>query len=718
MNGGRIIKRQPGSHQFSIAMAGKDRREKGSSRDDRHRKHRREKRHRREASSDDSVPEDEELRKRRGTDVLVKKVTKHLMKHQSSVAGYSNEDNLFNDPNLSERFVWRKKIEKEIDEGVPLSKLSAKSELVRQQERLKEIEKVKAAREEREAERARQMEELSLIERARYAAEATEAAAKEEEFLFKQALASCRLRVRSGRMEPIDFVARNVDPELAVESAAANEPPYLVFNRLNLEEMQKLFEGINQFKDLDRHDPVHSEFWKTMHEIATHELTISTQQDMMDRAKLKGEARQRTQKAEELHVESEVQALLAGKTYTELGDLEKQLLTEVESGDCADPEYYETVLSHLKVHKARAKLRALQDTLMQRHYERLVQIAKEQQEEQIARGTVGEQDEPEDSPQSGSPADAEGTPEVCNATEKLDTNPNLRGSSSQPVLALDGAKPPVADDERFSPEPVDPQEIEEEDVVSEAEDESELERLRAEVKLQYSDRFRHAADMAAAAACQMSASDRAYQAMILDPSRHPSGVHPMLRHITEAAPQGDDPLAFRSGRAPPVEDEDPATQRMRAEAIRRMGDDRGDQPFGGEVKLESRVYWWHEKYRPRKPKYFNRVHTGYEWNKYNQTHYDHDNPPPKVVQGYKFNIFYPDLMDKCLAPSYALEKDPQSKDGSTCNLRFKAGPPYEDIAFRIVNKDWEYSHKKGFKCTFERGILHLYFNFKRQRYRR
>lgn len=41
-----------------------------------------------------------------------------------------------------------------------------------------------------------------------------------------------------------------------------------------------------------------------------------------------------------------------------------------------------------------------------------------------------------------------------------------------------------------------------------------------------------------------------------------------------------------------------------------------------------------------------RIHTGYEWNKYNQTHYDYDNPPPKVVQGYKFNIFYPDLIDK------------------------------------------------------------------------
>lgn len=89
------------------------------------------------------------------------------------------------------------------------------------------------------------------------------------------------------------------------------------------------------------------------------------------------------------------------------------------------------------------------------------------------------------------------------------------------------------------------------------------------------------------------------------------------------------------------------------------------------------VYWWHDKYRPRKPKYFNRVHTGYEWNKYNQTHYDHDNPPPKIVQGYKFNIFYPDLVDKTKAPTYTIEKDGSS--GETCIIRFHAGPPYEDI---------------------------------------
>lgn len=62
------------------------------------------------------------------------------------------------------------------------------------------------------------------------------------------------------------------------------------------------------------------------------------------------------------------------------------------------------------------------------------------------------------------------------------------------------------------------------------------------------------------------------------------------------------------------------------------------------------------RYAPRKPRYFNRIHTGYEWNKYNQTHYDTENPPPKVVQGYKFNIFYPDLLDKTHAPTYRCVK--------------------------------------------------------------
>ena len=51
-------------------------------------------------------------------------------------------------------------------------------------------------------------------------------------------------------------------------------------------------------------------------------------------------------------------------------------------------------------------------------------------------------------------------------------------------------------------------------------------------------------------------------------------------------------------------------------------------------------------------------------------------------------------------------------------IRFKAGPPYEDIAFKIYNKEWDIMDKAGFKCVFSRGILHLFFNFKKPKYRR
>merc|ERR1712196_308244 len=143
------------------------------------------------------------------------------------------------------------------------------------------------------------------------------------------------------------------------------------------------------------------------------------------------------------------------------------------------------------------------------------------------------------------------------------------------------------------------------------------------------------------------------------------------------------------------------------------GYEQGEARFSFEVPLEQKVAWWHDKYRPRKPKYFNRVHTGYEWNKYNQTHYDHDNPPPKTVQGYKFNIFYPDLINRFETPRFTLEK---ADSPEFVIIRFSAGPPYEDIAFKIVNREWELSHKRGYRFRFERGILQLYVNFKRYRY--
>jgi hypothetical protein len=42
-----------------------------------------------------------------------------------------------------------------------------------------------------------------------------------------------------------------------------------------------------------------------------------------------------------------------------------------------------------------------------------------------------------------------------------------------------------------------------------------------------------------------------------------------------------------------------------------------------------------------------------------------------------------------------------------------AGVPYLDIVFRIDALKWDVREHKGFKTTFNRGILSLWFNFER-----
>ncbi len=135
-------------------------------------------------------------------------------------------------------------------------------------------------------------------------------------------------------------------------------------------------------------------------------------------------------------------------------------------------------------------------------------------------------------------------------------------------------------------------------------------------------------------------------------------------------------------------DDDSAEANTMYQEERARGFGADEDLLGSDLAIND-TYLWQDKYRPRKPRhafvnqcmmrsyvfsrslvsasvyvcdrscsvslisiarYFNRVKTGYDWNKYNQTHYDHDNPPPKSVQGYKFNIFYPDLVDRSVTP--------------------------------------------------------------------
>ena len=131
-----------------------------------------------------------------------------------------------------------------------------------------------------------------------------------------------------------------------------------------------------------------------------------------------------------------------------------------------------------------------------------------------------------------------------------------------------------------------------------------------------------------------------------------------------------------------------------------------------EIKKE---YEWSKEYKPIKPRYSNKKILGFDWNRYNQAHYDNDNLPPKTVNGYRFNIFYPNLVDKTKTPKFYLQR---SETPDMCIIRFESGAPYEDIAFKIINREWNTRVKGDFLNIFDKGVLKLYFKFKRFRYKR
>ena len=65
-----------------------------------------------------------------------KKVTRHLQKHSGAGHGYTDTDNPFGDSKVNQKFVWNKKIEKQIHAGTDIKELTARAEQQRQQARL------------------------------------------------------------------------------------------------------------------------------------------------------------------------------------------------------------------------------------------------------------------------------------------------------------------------------------------------------------------------------------------------------------------------------------------------------------------------------------------------------------------------------------------------------------------------------------------------------
>ncbi|KAI9755778.1 MAG: hypothetical protein M4579_004141 [Chaenotheca gracillima] len=486
--------------------------------------------------------------------------------------------------------------------------------------------------------------------------------AQEDLFVLQQAKKKAEIRVKEGRARPIDWLAvtlRVIDPERNILDEDVSDA------ELDLVDPEGVLEGLSEpeLADLEK-------------DIQTY-ITLETNRNNRDFWNERRDKSRKLAPGERAvsSVSSDVDRLLAPKSYVELETLEKQIRKKLDSNEPIDVDYWEQLLRSLSVWKAKAKLKSVYQSIIEN---RLAGLRKTQQEE------------------------------AQNVSEKL-----------QMILG----PPRAVKEDSDTPVPIPQNGIVSQPVPSPYSKDLDPDPL---LKLRSEDKTLEIVD-----------EDAFLQRVIADRRRIIKlGFVPTRQRNTEksapnAVPKTKDASTSESSRFAAVPTED-FSQVGRAlyerEVARGIGEN--EELFTGEEEVSSQAKpQWASKHRPRKPRYFNRVQMGYEWNKYNQTHYDHDNPPPKVVQGYKFNIFYPDLIDKTRAPTYRIERENGRRRGEsfapageedTCLIRFIAGPPYQDIAFRIVDKEWDYSAKRdrGFRSSFDKGILQLHLQFKKIYYRK
>ncbi|OAX85280.1 hypothetical protein ACJ72_00342 [Emergomyces africanus] len=349
-------------------------------------------------------------------------------------------------------------------------------------------------------------------------------------------------------------------------------------------------------------------------------------------------------------VADDINRLLSPKSYEELETLEVQIRRKLDSKDPIDTDYWEQLLRSLTVWKARAKLKKVYQAVIDG---RISGLRKQQKEEAAAVQTKLAPLAPLSMPNH-----------MMEPTDVVNKKEMMLELDPEPLLHI---RP---------------------------QDKS-LEILDEEALLR-----------------KVAFDRRKILKMGFVPLRHRAmEKQPSLGTVSTVATSA---AQFTSRFAAiPNEDFSQATKALYEREVAR-GVSENEEIFAGEEAVSTTAKpTWANKYRPRKPRYFNRVQMGYEWNKYNQTHYDYDNPPPKVVQ----------------APTYKIERENGRKRGQsfapageedTCLIRFIAGPPYEDLAFRIVDKEWDYSAKRerGFKSSFDKGILQLHFQFKKIYYRK
>lgn len=562
------------------------------------------------------------------------------------------------DLDKSEVFVWKKKYEQE---GIFDEKLMLKECLRQVEENKEELKKLKERQQKRELERQQILNDNEFMQRQKETERYQHWEQQEDTFLLRQHRQRSRIRIRDNMAKPIDLFSHYIDIFGAKLVDNSSKNPFLAEEEVDISdchtELLNPCEWFNGLRQEDLEDLIPDiEFYLS----ADCKENLQYWEDLQEIAKNELEkliaAKNKTKSGESDGINSvvlkDVMAQLEVNSIAELNELE-QLLSSENNG--MDYSFCKSALSRLRAQRARLRLTSAFKRNLENYSEIMLELTK-------GKALKNESDRTDCSKMDVNQIENE---------DGTDKNSNSKNSDQSDDEDKDSEVEEGATGDKFN--------------------EDRLRCMKLYKEGRYSPKKFELSELDSSISC-LNYEDE-FDLLVKQRNK-----------ICNATSLDDVKMATMSGEE----------SNFVAQASKGM-----DRSVEGEFNRDEPVhmnYSWSNKYKIRKPRYFNRVHTGFEWNKYNQTHYDIDNPPPKVVQGYKFNIFYPDLIDKTKTPKFSLT--PCSDDKNFSIIRFSAGPPYADIAFRIVNREWNNSHKSGYRCQFMNSILQLWFQFKRDRYRR
>jgi hypothetical protein len=367
---------------------------------------------------------------------------------------------------------------------------------------------------------------------------------------------------------------------------------------LTIRDLEDLLADISVYSNLEK--GTNADYWR--------DISIVTEDELRKLQLLDRNSREHAGDRHEginQSVLQDVTGLFKGKTYDQLIQLEESIRSKIQNDSGIDINYWESLLSQLKAHMARARLKDRHTKIL---YEKLQTLKKQQGID----------------------------------STKRNNNESHSSKSSQLQTFKSNEKESSSKSKKYKNE----NEINIDD--SDEGEDDEFDRLEKE------EEFEEANEIDEATECMKEYSIGNYSPILFNIDDLEIDVFILTQEEDEKRLEIKRNQVLGTGSLKPsAEDEFEAKARdtmggiIPAAVGSNQDEDRdnGQKSNTQEVSIDHH-YLWSDKYRPRKPRYYNRVHTGYDWNQYNKKHYDVDNPPPKTVQGYKFNVFF------CLLEKY------------------------------------------------------------------